>query len=42
MWWNEAWEWRSHDLAEWNPKCPNRAFCSYRLLGEVKSFLIIF
>jgi len=34
MWWNEAWE-PLGDLAEWNPKCPNRAFCSYRLLSEV-------
>ena len=25
----------SHDLAEQNPKWPNREFCSYRLLGEV-------
>jgi len=25
----------SHDLAERNPKCPNRAFCSYRLLSAV-------
>jgi len=34
MWCSEAWEWRSHDLAERNPKCPNRVFCSYRLLDE--------
>jgi len=42
MWWNEAWE-PLGDLAEWNSKCPNRAFCSYRLLGEVKiAFLLIY
>ena len=29
-----------HDLAERNSKCPNRAFCSYRLLGDVKSVYI--
>jgi len=32
----------SHDLAERNPKCPNRAFCSYRLLGEVIFAFILF
>jgi len=30
-----------HDLAEQSPKCPNRAFCSYRLLGDVKSVMDI-
>ena len=38
MWCSEAWEWRSHDLAERNPKCPNRAFCSYRLLSAVEAY----
>jgi len=38
MWCSEAWEWRSHDLAERNPKCPNRAFCCYRLLNEGKTY----
>jgi len=28
----------SHDLAERNPKCPDRAFCSYRLLYEGKTY----
>jgi len=28
----------SHDLAERNPKCPNRAFCCYRLLNEGKTY----
>jgi len=41
MWWNEAWE-PLGDLAEWNPKCPNRAFCSYRLLCEVGVFSRLF
>ena len=41
MWCSEAWEWRSHDLAERNPKCPNRAFCCYRLLKlHKKSFIL--
>ena len=29
----------SHDLAERNPKCPNRAFCCYRLLCDVITFI---
>jgi len=29
----------SHDLAERNPKCPDRAFCSYRLLCAGLPFL---
>ena len=42
MWCSEAWEWRSHDLAERNSKCPNRAFCSYRLLNDVCAYYLTF
>jgi hypothetical protein len=36
MWWSEAWE-PLGDLAEQNPKPPNRRFCANRLLCAVKS-----
>jgi len=32
----------SHDLAERNPKCPDRAFCSYRLLCDAPRHLVLF